>query len=151
MLILGFESHLILEIKKHRKAGCHRLAFLLHFFKEGGDSFGLYLKQKQCSVPLEFVGKAPNSDKESKKGCVYVMNLKRLTYKLQTALLCKGIKVKINQYQSYSEQNKRMITKYVLTVPQQHGEKVKDEKLLESYRLSEVVQKLAELLRGESE
>ena len=142
---------MILEIKKHRKAGCHRLAFLLHFFKEGGDSFGLYLKQKQCSVPLEFVGKAPNSDKESKKGCVYVMNLKRLTYKLQTALLCKGLKVKINQYQSYSAQNKRMITKYVLTVPQQHGEKVKDEKLLESYRLSEVVQKLAELLRGESE
>ena len=79
------------------------------------------------------------------------MNLKRLMYKLQTALLCKGIKVKINQYQSYSEQNKRMITKYVLTVPQQHGEKVKDEKLLESYRLSEVVHKLAELLRGESE
>lgn len=79
------------------------------------------------------------------------MNLKRLMYKLQTALLCKGIKVKINQYQSYSEQNKRMITKYVLTVPQQQGEKVKDEKLLESYRLSEVVQKLAELLRGESE
>lgn len=79
------------------------------------------------------------------------MNLKRLMYKLQTALLCKGIKVKINQYQSYSEQNKRMITKYVLTTPKQHGEKVKDEKLLESYRLSEVVQKLAELLRGESE
>lgn len=91
-----------------------------------------------------------NSDKESKKGYVYVMNLKRLMYKLQTALLCKGIKVKINQYQSYSEQNKRMITKYVLTTPQQHGEKVKDEKLLESYRLSEVVQKLAELLRGGS-
>lgn len=79
------------------------------------------------------------------------MNLKRLMYKLQTALLCKGIKVKINQYQSYSEQNKRMITKYVLTTPRQRGEKVKDEKLLESYRLSEVVQKLAELLRGESE
>lgn len=79
------------------------------------------------------------------------MNLKRLMYKLQTALLYKGIKVKINQYQSYSEQNKRMITKYVLTTPQQHGEKVKGEKLPESYRLSEVVQKMAELLRGESE
>lgn len=78
------------------------------------------------------------------------MNLKRLMYKLQTALLCKGIKVKINQYQSYSEQNKRMITKYVLTVPKQHGDKIKNEKLLESYRLSEVVQKLAELLRGGS-
>nr|DAE35653.1 MAG TPA: hypothetical protein [Caudoviricetes sp.] len=77
------------------------------------------------------------------------MNLKRLAYKLQTALLQQGMKVKINQFQSYSEQNKRMITKYVLTTPQQQGEKVKDEKLLESYRLSEVVQKLAELLRGD--
>lgn len=78
------------------------------------------------------------------------MNLKRLMYKLQTALLCKGIKVKINQFQSYSEQSKRMITKYVLTVPKQEGDKIKNEKLLESYRLSEVVQKLAELLRGGS-
>ena len=78
------------------------------------------------------------------------MNLKRLIYKLQTALLCKGIKVKINQFQSYSEESKRMITKYVLTVPKQHGDKIKNEKLLESYRLSEVVQKLAELLRGGS-
>lgn len=78
------------------------------------------------------------------------MNLKRLMYKLQTAHLCKGIKVKINQFQSYSEQSKRMITKYVLTVPKQEGDKIKNEKLLESYRLSEVVQKLAELLRGGS-
>lgn len=78
------------------------------------------------------------------------MNLKRLMYKLQTALLCKGIKVKINQFQSYSEQSKRMITKYVLTVPKQEGDKIKNEKLLESYRLSEVVQKLAELLWGGS-
>ena len=78
------------------------------------------------------------------------MNLKALMYKLQTALLCKGVKVKINQFQSYSEQSKRMITKYVLTVPKQEGDKIKNEKLLESYRLSEVVQKLVELLWGES-
>ena len=78
------------------------------------------------------------------------MNLKRLMYKMQTALLCKGVKVKINQFQSYSELSKRMITKYVLTVPKQEGDKIKNEKLLESYRLSEVVQKLAELLRGGS-
>lgn len=78
------------------------------------------------------------------------MNLKVLMYKLQTALLCKGIKVKINQFQSYSEESKRMITKYVLTVPKQEEDKIKNEKLLESYRLSEVVQKLAELLRGGS-
>lgn len=78
------------------------------------------------------------------------MNLKGLMYKLQTALLCKGVKVKINQFQSYSEESKRMITKYVLTVPKQERDKIKSEKLLESYRLSEVVQKLAELLRGGS-
>ena len=78
------------------------------------------------------------------------MNLKRLMYKLQTALLCKGIKVKINQFQSYSEESKRMITKYVLTVPKQEEDKIKNEKLLESYRLSEVVQKQADLLRGGS-
>lgn len=78
------------------------------------------------------------------------MNLKALMYKLQTALLCKGVKVKINQFQSYSEQSKRMITKYVLTMLRQHGNKIKNEKLLESYRISDVVQKLAELLRSES-
>lgn len=77
------------------------------------------------------------------------MNLKRLMYKLQTALLCRGVKVKINQYQSYSEQNRRMITKYVLTVPRQKGDVVRDEKLLESYRLSEVVTKLAEFMKGD--
>lgn len=77
------------------------------------------------------------------------MNLKRLTYKLQTALLRQGIKVKINQYQSYSEQGKRMITKYVLTIPIESGNQIKNKTVLESYSLSEVVQKLAELLRGD--
>lgn len=77
------------------------------------------------------------------------MNLKRLAYKLQTALLQQGMKVKINQFQSYSEQNKRMITKYVLTIPIESGNQIKNKTVLESYRLSEVVQKLAELLRGD--
>ena len=78
------------------------------------------------------------------------MNLKRPMYKMQTALLCKGITVKINQFQPYSEVSKRLITIYVLTVPKQAGDNINNEKLLESYRLSEVVQKLAELLRGGS-
>ena len=69
--------------------------------------------------------------------------------KLQTALLQQGMKVKINQFQSYSEQNKRMITKYVLTIPIESGNQIKNKTVLESYRLSEVVQKLAELLRGD--
>ena len=62
------------------------------------------------------------------------MNLKRLAYKLQTALLQQGMKVKINQFQSYSEQNKRMITKYVLTIPIESGNQIKNKTVLESYR-----------------
>lgn len=77
------------------------------------------------------------------------MNMRNTMYKLQTALCLRGDKVKINQFQCYSEQSGRMITKYVLVIPKQHGDKIKNEKLLESYRLSEVVQKLAELLRGD--
>ena len=68
---------------------------------------------------------------------------------MQTALLQQGMKVKINQFQSYSEQNKRMITKYVLTIPIESGNQIKNKTVLESYSLSEVVQKLAELLRGD--
>ena len=42
-----------------------------------------------------------------------------------------------------------MITKYVLTIPIESGNQIKNKTVLESYRLSEVVQKLAELLRGD--
>ena len=42
------------------------------------------------------------------------MNIKRLMYKLQTALCMRGIKTKINQRQSWSEKNERMVTKYVI-------------------------------------
>lgn len=42
-----------------------------------------------------------------------------------------------------------MITKYVLTIPIESGNQIKNKTVLESYSLSEVVQKLAELLRGD--
>lgn len=76
------------------------------------------------------------------------MNIKRLMYKLQTALCMRGIKIKINQRQSWSEKNERMVTKYVIQ------KEIFDKKLqrsryvtdLESYQAADVVKYLAGLL-----
>lgn len=70
------------------------------------------------------------------------MNAKKLMYKLQTALCAKGIRVKINQQQSWSENAQRMITKYIIK------EDGIWEALFESYKPHEVVQFLAEMLNG---
>ena len=70
-------------------------------------------------------------------------------YKLQNALCQKGRRIKINQYQSFSEKQNRMITKYVVTERTSRpivGEK--DEKLLETYQTAEVVKLLAQLYGG---
>ena len=73
------------------------------------------------------------------------MNVKRLMYKLQTALCAKGMRVKINQQQSWSENAQRMITKYIVKADGMY------EPLFESYKSHEVVQVLAELLGGDGE
>lgn len=70
------------------------------------------------------------------------MNAKKLMYKLQTALCAKGVRVKINQRQSWSENAQRMITKYII---KEDGIR---EALFESYKPHEVVQFLAEMLNG---
>ena len=70
------------------------------------------------------------------------MNMKRLMYKLQTALCAKGTLVKINQRQSWSEHTQRMITKYII---KEDGHR---DSLFESYRIHEVVRFLADLLNG---
>lgn len=44
-------------------------------------------------------------------------NLRGLTKKLQTAILQTGLVVKINTYQFYSQEQKRMISKYQITTP----------------------------------
>lgn len=44
-------------------------------------------------------------------------NLRGLTKKLQTAILYTGLVVKINTYQFYSQEQKRMISKYQITTP----------------------------------
>lgn len=76
------------------------------------------------------------------------MNIRRTMYKLQTALLQKGIRIKIDQRQVWSEKNQRMSTKYVLSV-MGDGEK-KAEKLLETYQPAEAVKVLAGLYGGNS-
>ena len=41
-------------------------------------------------------------------------SLRALAHKLQTALLYNGIKIKINQMQTYSAKNDRMVKKYMV-------------------------------------
>lgn len=77
------------------------------------------------------------------------MNLRRTMSKLQTALCKKGVYVKINQQQHYSEKAERMVTKYMVRIPQatETGE-VKEATILETYQTADVVKKLAELYGG---
>ena len=75
------------------------------------------------------------------------MNIKRLAYKLQTALVQKGRYIKINQYQTYSERAERMVTKYMLVERRMNSVgKMKDFVIMESYQMAEVVKRLAEML-----
>ncbi len=69
-------------------------------------------------------------------------SLRALAYKLQTALMCKGIKIKINQMQAYSEKRDRMVTKYVV-YEYRPDEKPKNVTLLETYQIADVVKLLA--------
>ena len=76
------------------------------------------------------------------------MNMRRLMYKLQTALCMRGIKIKINQRQSWSEKNERMVSKYVVLkeVYDKKQRRTKYETVLESYQAADVVKYLAGLL-----
>lgn len=77
------------------------------------------------------------------------MNIKRLAYKLQTALCQKGIYIKINQVQSYSEKYGRMVTKYVLQeIRETLDGKRRSVTIYESYQMADVVKKLADIYGG---
>ena len=78
------------------------------------------------------------------------MNLKGIAYKLQKALCLRGRYIKINQTQYYSEEKQRMLTKYVLKekMLDEDSEKHKDFTLLETFRMIDVVNFLAEELGG---
>lgn len=79
------------------------------------------------------------------------MRLNAIAKKLQKALVHKGIRVSINQYQRYSEKAERMVTKFVVTKPEYFPEenKWKNVAVCESYRMVDVVQTLAGLLKDD--
>lgn len=76
------------------------------------------------------------------------MNIRRLMYRLQTALCMRGTKIKINQRQTWSEKNERMVTKYVILKEtfDKRQQRMKYETVLEGYQAADVVKYLAGLL-----
>lgn len=76
-------------------------------------------------------------------------NLRRIASKLQTALCQKGVYIKINQVQTYSEKSERMVTKYMLIKTEEKDGKRKSTTILETYQMIDVVKCLAEIYGGE--
>lgn len=74
--------------------------------------------------------------------------LKSIANKLQKALTMNGRYITINQNQLYSEKLEKMCTKYVLKEKMEIDGKTKDMTLLETFRLVDVVNFLADLLNG---
>ena len=79
------------------------------------------------------------------------MNLNALAKKLQMALVSKGVHVRINQYQRYSDKAERMVTRFVVTKPMyvEREKKWKNVTICESYQMVDVVKKLASLLKDD--
>lgn len=75
-------------------------------------------------------------------------NLRGIAAKLQTALCQKGVYVKINQIQTYSEKSERMVTKYMLIQTERIAGRNKNTTILETYQLAEVVKRLADMYGG---
>lgn len=78
------------------------------------------------------------------------MNLKGVAYKLQKALCLRGRYIRINQVQFYSPEIQKMSTKFVLKerLFDEEAGKEKDFTLLETFKLIDVVNCLAEQLGG---
>ena len=74
--------------------------------------------------------------------------LKSIANKLQKALTLNGRYITINQNQFYSEKLEKMCTKYLLKEKMEIDGKMKDMTLLETFRMVDVVNFLADLLNG---
>lgn len=74
--------------------------------------------------------------------------LKSIANKLQKALTMNGRYIAINQNQFYSEKLEKMCTKYVLKEKMEIDDKMQNVTLLETFRLVDVVNFLADLLNG---
>ena len=74
--------------------------------------------------------------------------LKSIANKLQKALTMNGRYITINQNQFYSEKLEKMCTKYVLKEKTEIEGETKNVTLLETFRMVDVVNFLADLLNG---
>ena len=74
--------------------------------------------------------------------------LKSIANKLQKALTMNGRYITINQNQFYSDKLEKMCTKYVLKEKMEIDDKVQNVILLETFRMVDVVNFLADLLNG---
>lgn len=74
--------------------------------------------------------------------------LKSIANKLQKALTMNGRYITINQNQFYSEKLEKMCTKYVLKERMEIDDKMQNVTLLETFRMVDVVNFLADLLNG---
>lgn len=74
--------------------------------------------------------------------------LKSITNKLQKALTMNGRYITINQNQFYSDKLEKMCTKYVLKEKMEIDDKMQNVTLLETFRMVDVVNFLADLLNG---
>ena len=74
--------------------------------------------------------------------------LKSIANKLQKALSMNGRYITINQNQFYSEKLEKMCTKYVLKEKMEIDDKMQNVTLLETFRMVDVVNFLADLLNG---
>ena len=81
------------------------------------------------------------------------MNLNRMIKKLQTAILHKGIAVKIDAYQFHSKEQNRFITKYKVSTPVYSPEKKRmiDYEILSTCSTFEVVDCLRDVYEAVSE
>ena len=74
--------------------------------------------------------------------------LKSIANKLQKALAMNGRYITINQNRFYSEKLEKMCTKYVLKEKTEIDSETKNVTLLETFRMVDVVNFLADLLNG---
>ena len=74
--------------------------------------------------------------------------LKSIANKIQKALTLYGRYISINQNLFYSEKLEKMCTKYVLKEKMEIDDKMQNVTLLETFRLGDVVNFLADLLNG---
>lgn len=74
--------------------------------------------------------------------------LKSIANKIQKALTMNGRYITINQNQFYSEKLEKMCTKYVLKEKMEIDDKMQNVTLLETFRMVDVVNFLADLLNG---